>query len=61
MTQIRADPALSVGDSLSAATSRIGTIADLAQVEQQALARFTTDAGNHVTIAVYPAATLSIP
>ena len=39
----------------------IGTVADLAKIEQQALARFTTDAGNGVTIAVYPAATLSIP
>jgi murein DD-endopeptidase MepM/ murein hydrolase activator NlpD len=61
VTQLRPDPALSVGDSLAAATSKIGTIADLAKIEQQALARFTTDAGNHVTIAVYPAATLSIP
>jgi murein DD-endopeptidase MepM/ murein hydrolase activator NlpD len=61
VTQLRPDPALKVGDSLAAATSRIGTIADLAKIEQQALARFTTDAGNHVTIAVYPAATLSLP
>jgi hypothetical protein len=61
ITQLRPDPALSVGDSVASATSRIGTVADLAAIEQQALARFTTDAGNHVTIAVYPAATLSIP
>lgn len=61
VTQLRPDPALKVGDSVAAATSRIGTVADLAQLEQQALARFTTDAGNGVTIAVYPAATLSIP
>jgi hypothetical protein len=59
--QLRPDPALKVGDALAAATSRIGTVADLAKIEQQALARFTTDAGNGVTIAVYPAATLSIP
>jgi hypothetical protein len=61
VTQLRPDPALEVGDSLASATSRIGTVADLAAIEQQALARYTTDAGNHVTIAVYPAATLSIP
>jgi len=61
ITQLRPDQALKVGDALAAATSRIGTVADLAKIEQQALARFTTDAGNGVTIAVYPAATLSIP
>lgn len=61
LTQLRPDPALSVGDTVTSATSKIGTIADLAAIEQQALARYTTDAGNHVTIAVYPAATLSIP
>ena len=61
ISQLRPDPALRVGDSLAAATSRIGTVADLAKLEEQALARFTTDAGNGVVIAVYPAATLSIP
>ena len=61
ITQLRSDPSLKVGDALAAATSRIGTVADLAKIEHQALARFTTDAGNGVTIAVYPAATLSIP
>ena len=61
VTQLRPDPALEVGDSLAAATSRIGTVADLAEFEQQALARYTTDVGNDVTISVYPAATLSIP
>jgi len=61
ITQLRPDPALSVGDAVASATSRIGTVADLAAIEQQALARFTQDAGNGVTIAVYPAATLSIP
>lgn len=61
IAQLRPDPALKVGDSLAAATSRIGTVADLAKIEEQALARYTTDAGNGVTISVYPAATLSIP
>jgi len=61
ITQLRPDPALGVGDTVATATSRIGTIADLSKLQQQALARYTTDAGNHVTIAVYPAATLSLP
>lgn len=59
--QLRADPSLAVGASLVAATSKIGTIGDLSKIEQQALARFTNDLGNHVTIEVHPAATLSIP
>ncbi len=61
VTQLRPDPALSVGASLIAATSKIGNVADLSNVEQQALARYTQDAGNHVTIDVHQAATLSIP
>jgi hypothetical protein len=61
VSQLRPDPALSVGDSVGAATSKIGTVADLSKVQQQALAHYTQDAGNHVTIGVYPAATLSLP
>lgn len=61
VTQLRPDPALSVGTSLVAGSSKIGNVADLSKVEQQALARYTQDAGNHVTIEVHPAATLSIP
>jgi len=61
VTRLRPDPALSVGAALIAATSKIGNVADLSGVEQQALARYTQDAGNHVTIEVHQAATLSIP
>jgi hypothetical protein len=61
VTQLQPDRSLSVGDSLAAATSKIGSVANLSRIEHQALARYTQDAGNHVTIAVYPAATLSIP
>ena len=61
VTRLRPDPALSVGASLGAATSKIGTVANLANVEEPALARFTQDAGNHVTLMVHAAATLSIP
>lgn len=61
VTQLRPDPSLTVGASLDVATSKIGNVADLSRVEKQALARYTQDAGNHVTIEVHPAATLSIP
>ena len=46
---------------VSAATSKLGTVLDFSRVEQQALARYTQDAGNHVSIEVHPAATLAIP
>jgi hypothetical protein len=61
ITHIRPDPALSVGDSVAAASSKIGRVVDFSGVEQQALARYTQDAGNHVAIQVHPAASLSVP
>jgi hypothetical protein len=35
-------------------------VIDLSRVERQALARYTQDAGNHVTIEVFPAPTLGL-
>jgi hypothetical protein len=61
ITHLRADPALEVGDSVAASRSKIGSVIDFSKVEQQALARYTQDAGNHVAIEVHPAATLAIP
>lgn len=61
LTHLRPDPALSVGSSVAAARSKIGTILDFSSVERQALARYTQDAGNHVSIEVHPAATLALP
>jgi hypothetical protein len=61
LTRLRADPALSVGSSVAAGTSKIGTVLDLSRVERQALARYTQDAGNHVSLEVHPAAALSLP
>lgn len=58
---LRPDPALTVGSSVAAASSKIGTVLDLSGVERQALARYTQDAGNHVTLEVRPAATLTLP
>jgi murein DD-endopeptidase MepM/ murein hydrolase activator NlpD len=61
ITHLRADPALEVGDSVAASRSKIGSVIDFSKVEQQALARYTQDAGNHVAIEVQPAPTLAIP
>jgi hypothetical protein len=61
LTHLRSDPALTVGAAVTSATSKIGTILDFSRVEQQALARYTQDAGNHVSVEVHPAATLAIP
>jgi hypothetical protein len=58
VTQLRADPSLKVGVNVVSGASRIGAVADLAKVERQALARYTNDAGNHVSIELRPAATL---
>jgi hypothetical protein len=58
VTQVRADPSLKVGVNVVSGASRIGAVADLAKVERQALARYTNDAGNHVSIELRPAATL---
>ena len=58
MTQVRADPSLQVGSSVVSGATRLGSVADLAKVERQALARYTNDAGNHVSIELRPAATL---
>lgn len=60
LTHLRPDPSLTVGSTLAATTSKVGTIIDFAAVERQALARVTQDAGNHVAIEVHPA-TLSLP
>lgn len=61
LTHLRSDPALTVGDAVSAGTSKVGTVLDFSRVEKQSLARYTQDAGNHVSLEVHPAATLAIP
>jgi hypothetical protein len=52
LTQLRSDPALTVGDSVVSGRTKIGTVVDLSRVEHQALARYTNDAGNHVAVEV---------
>ena len=54
VSPIRADPALSVGSSVAASSSKIGSIVDLSGVEKLGLARYTRDSGNHVSITIRP-------
>jgi hypothetical protein len=52
VTQLGALPGLTVGSAVVSGATKIGTVVDLAQVETQALAQYTNDGGNHVTIEV---------
>ena len=52
--QLEPDPALTVGSAVAEGTSKVGTIVDLSGVERQALARYTQDAGNNVSLEVHP-------
>ena len=60
LTHLRADPALTVGSLVTAGNSKVGVVVDLSGVERQALARYTQDAGNNVSLSVRPATALSI-
>ena len=60
LTHANAVDGLSVGDTVTAARTRIGTLIDFSRVERQALARYTNDAGNHVALEVHPAANLAL-
>ena len=59
VTQLVADPALTVGTPVVSGATKLGRVADLAIVERQALARYTNDAGNHVTIELRAAPALA--
>jgi hypothetical protein len=61
VTHLRPDSSLTVGSSVAARSARLGTLLDLSPVEKQALARYTNDAGNHVSITVHPSVSLSLP
>ena len=58
VTQLVADPALTVGTAVASGATKLGRVANLAAVEQQALARYTNDTGNHVTVEVRTAPVL---
>jgi hypothetical protein len=59
MTQLTRDPALTVGTTVTASGTKVGRVIDLSGVEKQALAQYTQDAGNHVSVELRPAATLT--
>jgi hypothetical protein len=61
VTRIKPDPSLTVGASVIAIGTKLGVVLDLSRVERQALARFTNDAGNHLTVELHAAATLAAP
>jgi hypothetical protein len=61
LTHLTPDPALTVGSAIAASTTKVGRVVDLSGVERQALAKYTQDAGNHVSIELRPAATLTLP
>ena len=58
LTQLRSDPSLAVGMNVISGRSRLGVVADLSRVERQALARYTNDSGNHVSLELRPSASL---
>ena len=61
VTRIKTDPSLTVGASVIADSTKLGVMLDLSRIEHQALARFTNDAGNHLTVEVHTAAALAAP
>jgi hypothetical protein len=61
MTQLSPDPALTVGSTIAASSTKVGRVIDLSRVETQSLARYTQDAGDHVSVEVRPPATLTLP
>jgi len=61
MTRISVDRTLTIGSPLQAGRTRVGSIIDLSSLEQQKLAQYTQDTGNHVTIEVNSAAMSILP
>jgi hypothetical protein len=60
LTQLRPDAALQVGDDVVSGRSKVGTVIDLSRVERQALAQYTNDSGDHVSIEVRASAALAL-
>ena len=61
VTNVRADPALRVGSTVTAAHTKIGSVIDTTRVERAGLAEYTQDRGQHVHLEVHPAASLVEP
>jgi murein DD-endopeptidase MepM/ murein hydrolase activator NlpD len=60
LTQVRPDAGLHVGDNVVSGRTKVGAVVDLSRVERQALARYTNDAGDHVSIEVRASAALAL-
>jgi murein DD-endopeptidase MepM/ murein hydrolase activator NlpD len=60
VSHVDADPALTVGSTISASTSRIGRVIDLSGAERLALSRYTRDAGNYVELVLHPAGSVPL-
>jgi hypothetical protein len=56
LSHLEPDPSLAVGSPVLASSSKLGTVVDVAAVEQQALAKHARARGNNVAIDVNPAA-----
>lgn len=61
VARLEPDESLTVGSTVSAARSKVGRVVDMSPVETAALAEYTQDSGQHVTITVRPAASLTTP
>lgn len=61
LTNLRADPALTVGSTVSAGRTKIGRVIDLSPVERAGLARYTQDSGQHIHLEVHPATSIASP
>ncbi len=59
LTNLRPDPALTVGSNVSAGRTKVGRLIDLSSVEQAGLARYTHDNGQHVHLEVHAASSLA--
>jgi hypothetical protein len=60
LTNLRTTSGIAVGTPVSAAKTKLGTVVDLSKVLSQEVAKYTSDAGNHVHIQVGPAPTGNI-
>lgn len=56
VSHVKVDPSIAVGARVMPASSRLGTVANVAAVERQSLAEHTADDGNNVAIAAYASA-----
>jgi hypothetical protein len=52
---VEPDPHLAVGSSVTAGSSKLGTVVDISEVERQTLAEHTNDRGDNVAMEVHPA------